>query len=140
MMRMVAAISSRDDAKVNGNTFELVLEALLENGEWKKSLTVLSIMEKLRLKPSLQIYVNLVELLEKSRQYKAVLALYRIMARDGYDFYENSVLNGKAHFCLVLCDRFVLDGVGCVIYRSLQTLSERCCSWHQRRFRDAATG
>ena len=36
----------------------------------------------------------MVEQLEKARQYKAVLALYRIMSRDGYDFYENNVLNG----------------------------------------------
>ena len=39
--------------------------------------------------------MTLVGLLEKARQYKAVLALYRIMTRDGYDFYENNVLNGK---------------------------------------------
>ena len=41
-----------------------------------------------------QVYVSLIELLEKARQYKAVLALYKVMARDGYDFYENVVLNG----------------------------------------------
>jgi hypothetical protein len=42
----------------------------------------------------LQTYVTLVELLERARQYRAVLALYRVMVRDGYDFYENTVLNG----------------------------------------------
>lgn len=36
----------------------------------------------------------LAESLEKARQYKAVLALYKVMVRYGYDFYENSVLNG----------------------------------------------
>ena len=42
----------------------------------------------------IQTYVTLVELLERARQYRAVLALYRVMVRDGYDFYENTVLNG----------------------------------------------
>lgn len=112
MVRMVAAISSKDDVKINSNTFELVLEVLLEKGEWKKSLSILSIMEKLRLKPSLQIYVNLVELLEKSRQYRAVLALYRIMTRDGYDFYENSVLNGMTYKSQLLISYFYLLFVG----------------------------
>ena len=32
--------------------------------------------------------------MEKFRQYKAALALYRLMLRYGYDFYENRVLNG----------------------------------------------
>ena len=35
-------------------------------------------MERLDFKPSLDIYVALVELLERARQYKAVLALYKV--------------------------------------------------------------
>jgi len=93
MYRMVLAISSKEDAKINSNTFELVIESLLLDGNWKQSLVLLQNMERLKLKPSLEVYVKLVEQLEKARQYKAVLALYRIMSRDGYDFYENSVLN-----------------------------------------------
>ena len=35
----------------------------------------------------------MVQSLEKFRQYKAVLALYKLMVRYEYDFYENGVLN-----------------------------------------------
>ena len=38
-------------------------------------------MERLDFKPSLDIYVALVELLERARQYKAVLALYKVRVR-----------------------------------------------------------
>lgn len=48
----------------------------------------------MQFQPSLETYVALVERLEKAREYKAVLALYRAMVAQGYDFYENSVLNG----------------------------------------------
>lgn len=48
----------------------------------------------MQFQPSLETYVALVERLEKAREYKAVLALYRAMVGQGYDFYENSVLNG----------------------------------------------
>ena len=37
--------------------------------------------------------MTLVEKLEKAKQFKAVMTLYRAMVRDGYDFYENTVLN-----------------------------------------------
>jgi hypothetical protein len=33
-------------------------------------------------------------MLEKERQYRAVLAVYRMMIQYQYDFYDNSVLNG----------------------------------------------
>ena len=32
-------------------------------------------------------------MLERNRQYRAVLALYKLMDRYGYEFYENPVLN-----------------------------------------------
>jgi hypothetical protein len=35
-----------------------------------------------------------VEVLERAKQYRAVLAVYRYMESKGYDFYENSILNG----------------------------------------------
>ena len=94
MYRMVMSISKKEGARINGNTFELVIEALLEQDKWQEALTILSTMEDLQFKPSLAVYVNLVERLEKAKEFKAVMALYRAMVRDGYDFYENTVLNG----------------------------------------------
>ena len=93
MYRMVVDICKKDGAKINGNTFELVIEALLEIDKWKEALTTLSLMENMQFKPSLAVYVTLVEKLEKAKQFKAVMTLYRAMVRDGYDFYENTVLN-----------------------------------------------
>lgn len=93
MLKVSLSIIQKEDAKINSNTFEIVIEALLEANMWKQTLQLLNIMEKYGFKPQLQIYVTLVEQLEKARQYKAVLALYKVMSRDGYDFYENSVLN-----------------------------------------------
>ena len=80
--------------KVNGNTFEIVMEAMLERGNWKEPLVLLRTMEKFGFKASMAICVSLAELLERARQYKAVLALYKVMVRYGYDFYENDILNG----------------------------------------------
>ena len=94
MFKMVMAISHKEGAKINANTFELAIEAVLEKEQWREALLLIQSMERLDFKPSLDIYVGLVELLERARQYKAVLALYRVMVRDGYDFYENNVLNG----------------------------------------------
>lgn len=141
---MVMAISHKEGARINVNTFELVIESLLLEDKWKESLLLLKTMEKVRasgwvggcplclrtshtfthvfdsfyffssrnicrsanfpicpspnpqmqFQPSLETYVALVERLEKAREYKAVLALYRAMVGQGYDFYENSVLNG----------------------------------------------
>lgn len=94
MFKMVMAISSKEGARINCNTFELTIEALMEVDKWKESLLLLRTMERLGFKPSLEVYVALCEKLEKAREYKAVLALYKAMGAQGYDFYENSVLNG----------------------------------------------
>eukprot|EP00596_Hydrurales_sp_CCMP1899_P000718 CAMPEP_0119044370 /NCGR_PEP_ID=MMETSP1177-20130426/30952_1 /TAXON_ID=2985 /ORGANISM="Ochromonas sp, Strain CCMP1899" /LENGTH=540 /DNA_ID=CAMNT_0007014397 /DNA_START=865 /DNA_END=2487 /DNA_ORIENTATION=+ len=94
MFKMVMAVSYKEGARINGNTFELCIEAVIEQGQWKEALLLIQSMERLSFKPSMQTYVSLVELLEKARQYRAVLALYRVMVKDGYDFYENTVLNG----------------------------------------------
>lgn len=94
MFKMVMAISSKEGARINSNTFELTIEALMEVDKWKESLLLLRTMERLGFKPSLEVYVALCEKLEKAREYKAVLALYKAMGAQGYDFYENPVLNG----------------------------------------------
>ena len=94
MFKMVMALTAKDDSKVNGNTFEIVMEAMLEKGKWKEPLILLRTMDKFGLKASMAVCVGLAELLERARQYKAVLALYKVMVRYGYDFYENDILNG----------------------------------------------
>ena len=94
MFKMVMTISLKEGAKINGNTFELVIEALLEASKWKEALLVISAMDKSSYKPSIQVCVLLLEQLEKARQYKAVFSMYRYMVRQGYDFYENNLLNG----------------------------------------------
>lgn len=45
------------------------------------------------IKPSLKVCVDVIDLLEKQRQYKLVFQLYRYMIKQGYDFYENRLLN-----------------------------------------------
>jgi len=94
MFRMVMTMSLKEGVRVNGNTFELVIEALLETCKWKESLQLIRAMDKLEFRPSLQVCVQLVEVLEQAREYKAVLAMYKYMERQGYDFYENAILNG----------------------------------------------
>jgi pentatricopeptide repeat protein len=94
MFRMVMTMSLKEGVRVNGNTFELVIEALLETSKWKESLQLIRAMDKLEFRPSLQVCVQLVEVLEQAREYKAVLAMYKYMERQGYDFYENTILNG----------------------------------------------
>jgi len=94
MFKMVMAISRKEDAKINGNTFEIVMESLLAESRWKESVQLIRVMDSFGFQPSINICVSLVEQLEKARQYKAVFALYRYMVKNGYDFYENSFLNG----------------------------------------------
>ena len=94
MFRMVMAISVKENIRLNGNTFELVIEELLRENKWKESLLVIRAMEQHSFKPSIAVCVTLVEQLERARQFKAVLAMYRYMVKYGYDFYENTILNG----------------------------------------------
>jgi hypothetical protein len=94
MFKMVMSLTSQPDARLNGNTFELVLETLLEHTRWKEALLLVQTMDRAGHQPSLGVCVLLVEQLERAREYRAALALYTYMERKGYDFYENAVLNG----------------------------------------------
>jgi hypothetical protein len=91
---MVMNLSTKEDAKININTFEIAIESLLDNAKWKEALILIKTMDKFNIKPSVHICVALVQELEKARQYKAVLALYQYMIQRGYDFYENTFLDG----------------------------------------------
>jgi pentatricopeptide repeat protein len=95
MFKMVLGISQKETArsKINSNTFEIVIESMLEVDKWKEAMILVQTMEKLDFKPSVQICVALVEKLERARQFKSVMAMYKLMVRYEYDFYENGVLN-----------------------------------------------
>lgn len=95
MFKMVIGISQKETAKskINSNTFEIVIESMLAADKWKEAMILVQTMEKLDFKPSVQICVALVEKLERARQYKSVMAMYKLMVRYEYDFYENGVLN-----------------------------------------------
>ena len=94
MFRMITMLSNRDGAKINGNSIELTIEALLEKDMWREAIVMVSSMEEMSFQLSLELCVRLVEVLERNRQYKAVLALYKRMANNGFDFYEQEFLNG----------------------------------------------
>ena len=49
------SIIQKEDVKVNSNTFEIVIEALLEANMWKQTLQLLNIMDKFGFKPQLQV-------------------------------------------------------------------------------------
>lgn len=94
MFKMVMTLSVKAGVKLNSNTFELVIEALLQHSKWKESLLLIRTMDSLGYKPSIGVCVVLVEVLERAREYKAALALYNYMGRKGYDFYDNPIING----------------------------------------------
>ncbi len=94
MYRMLLGLSAREGSKINVNSYELTIEALLGENMWKEALLIIKLMNQSVFQPSLETCTRVVEALERARQYKAVLAMYRLMDDYGYDFYENDVLNG----------------------------------------------
>ena len=122
MYRMLISLYSKENVRLNANSYELTLEALLELNMWKEALIIVKLMNKSVFAPSLEVAnfiflftaaqflhckitcffcsqacTRLVEVLERARQYKAVLAVYRLMDTYGYDLYENDVLNGNVY-------------------------------------------
>ena len=55
MFKMVMSISEKEGAKVNGNTFEIVMEPLIEEGKWRESLTLIGAMERLDIRPTMAV-------------------------------------------------------------------------------------
>lgn len=94
MYRMISMLSQKEGTKINGNSIELTIEALLDQDMWREAIVMVSSMEEMSFQLSLDLCVRLVGVLERNRQYKAVLALYKRMANSGFDFYEQEVLNG----------------------------------------------
>ena len=94
MYRMLVGLSANEGSKINVNSYELTIEALLDANMWREALLIVKLMNQSIFQPSLETCTRVVEALEKARQYKAVLAMYRLMDNYGYDFYENDVLNG----------------------------------------------
>jgi hypothetical protein len=52
---MVMSLSKSNNLRMNGNTFEIALEAMLEAKLWKQSLVIIRAMEKLHFRPSIQV-------------------------------------------------------------------------------------
>lgn len=94
MFKMVMTLSVKIGVKLNSNTFELVIETLLQHNKWKEALLLIRTMDALGYKPSIGVCVVLVEMLERAKEYKAVLALYNYMEQKSYDFSENAAVNG----------------------------------------------
>ena len=83
----------KEQSKINANTFELAMETMLELNKWREALQLMSAMDSIGYKPSIGVCVELVEQLEKAREYKAVLAVYHFLEFRGYDFYENALMD-----------------------------------------------
>ena len=86
-------LAAKERSKINVNTFEITIETMLELHKWPEALQLVRVMDKIGYKPTIGVLVELVEQLEKAREYKAVLALYHLMEQRGYDFYENMVID-----------------------------------------------
>ena len=69
---MIIGLSAKEGSRINGNSFELTIEALLEAGSWREALLVVKLMNQSIFQPSLETCIRVVESLEKARQYKAV--------------------------------------------------------------------
>lgn len=93
LVQFALYLATKDAAILNANSFEIVVETVIAQERWKDALFLLREMEKHDVRPSIQSCTNLIYLLEKNREYRAALAIYRYMLKYGYDFYENELLN-----------------------------------------------
>jgi pentatricopeptide repeat domain-containing protein 1 len=98
MYRMVLALSrsgcQSGSFQVNFNTFQIALEKLISLERCHECMVLIKEMDRHNLQPDLQLCVDIVQVLERSRQYRAVFAMYQLMVRHNYQFYENAALNG----------------------------------------------
>ena len=93
MLKMVLALSSKVGVNLNCHTFEIAIETLLQHNLWKESILLIRAMDLFNYIPSVDVCVDLAELLDRNSEYKAVLALYSYMQQKGYNFVENNELH-----------------------------------------------
>jgi pentatricopeptide repeat protein len=98
MYRMVLALSrsgcKSGSYQVNFNTFQIALEKLITLERCHECMVLIKEMDRHHLQPDLQLCVDLVKVLERNGQYRAVFAMYQLMVSYNYQFYENVALNG----------------------------------------------
>eukprot|EP00981_Chlorochromonas_danica_P012152 scaffold4562_cov183-Ochromonas_danica.AAC.2 len=94
MFKMIMQLVHKEGIRMNANAFELVVESLLEfPNKHKDILYLLQTMDRLGHRLSLDNCVAFIQYLESQRQYKIALGMYKYMIKQGYEFYENKLLN-----------------------------------------------
>jgi hypothetical protein len=79
--------------QTNANTYQIVLETLIIHGKYLESLQLLQLMQSLQFTPTLNTCVDLIQLLERKKEYRAAITVYNYMIACGFQFYENTFLN-----------------------------------------------
>lgn len=93
MLSLIFETIKNDATQINGNSFEIVLEGLLNENRWDEALEIALEMEKLGFQPSMQTCVALISSLEQHGQYRAALAVFSLMLKYEYDFTQDAQLN-----------------------------------------------
>ena len=55
MYRMLLSLDGKEGSRINGNSYELTIEALLDEGMWKESLLIVKLMNQSIFQPSLDV-------------------------------------------------------------------------------------
>lgn len=55
MYRMLISLCNKENVRLNSNTYELTIEALLEQSMWKEALVILKLMNQSVFVPSLEV-------------------------------------------------------------------------------------
>jgi hypothetical protein len=91
---MVMALAHKENVRMNANTFELVIEALLEHpNQHQEIVSIIQLMDRHSYQLALDTCVACIQYLESQRHYRLALWMYQYMIHHGYEFYENKLLN-----------------------------------------------
>ncbi|RYY68518.1 hypothetical protein EON63_24720, partial [archaeon] len=94
LYKLYTTLSPQPDITLNGNTYELVVEALLTlPNRHKDILSVIKHMDTEGYNLSLANCVWFIQVLERTHQYNLALAMYKYLVVKKYDFYDNPMLN-----------------------------------------------
>ena len=58
MYRMLISLASKENARINGNSYELTIEALLDEDLWKEALLIIKLMNQSIYQPSLEVSLS----------------------------------------------------------------------------------
>eukprot|EP01031_Cornospumella_fuschlensis_P033644 gene33644-40699_t len=94
LYKLYTSLYENPFVSLNGNAYELVVEGLLSlPNRHKEVLLVIKHMDKYGYSLTLPNCVLFIQVLERSRQYKLALGMYKYMVMKKYDFYANPMLN-----------------------------------------------